>query len=209
MSDLGKKLQLQKAGSLLLLNAPEGFANALKGEGYTFINTDEAPAIGTFDVVQLFVRNKEELDFFAPLAVPLLKADGALWIAYPKKSSGVRSDLTRDKGWRTVADFGYEAVRQIAVDSTWSMLRFKHMSERKQASMFGIDLPGIDRQTKTVVPPEDMQEALEQAGLTEAFNKLAFTHRKEYVVAVLEAKRPETRAKRIKMAIDGLTKKAT
>ncbi|WP_246000993.1 YdeI/OmpD-associated family protein [Pontibacter diazotrophicus] len=60
-----------------------------------------------------------------------------------------------------------------------------------------MDLPGIDRKTKTVTVPEDMQQALEEAGVLEQFKQLAFTHRKEYVVAVLEAKRPETRAKRI------------
>jgi hypothetical protein len=208
MSELGKKLQLKPGHHLLLLNAPEIFAQALASEAYAFTRTDgEAPAAGTYDNVQLFVRNREELDHFAPQAVAVLKPEAMLWIAYPKKSSGIKTDLNRDNGWSTVAALGYTGVRQVAIDRTWSALRFKHASERKEASAFGVDMPGIDRKTKTVTVPEDLQQALEEAGLLEAFNKLAFTHRKEHVVAVLEAKRPETRTRRIGKTIEQLAKK--
>lgn len=209
MAEIGKKLQLKPTQAILLLNAPDSFARDLTEEGYTFTHAAEAPSVGAYDAVQLFVRNKEELEAYAPEAISLLKPEAILWIAYPKKSSGIKSDLTREEGWNTVAGLGYTGVRQVAIDETWSSLRFKHKSERKEASMFGVDMPGIDRRTKTVVPPEDMQQALEQEGLVEAFNKLAFTHRKEHVVAVLEAKRPETRAKRIQKAIELLRGKSS
>jgi hypothetical protein len=208
MSELGKKLQLKPSHQLLLLNAPESFAQALAAEGYTFTRTDEdAPAVGVYDAVQLFVRSKEELGHFAPQAVAVLKPEAMLWIAYPKKSSGIKTDLNRDHGWSTMTDAGYAGVRQVAIDDTWSALRFKHASKLKPGSMFGVDLPGIDRKAKTVIVPEDMQQALEEAGVLEVFNKLAFTHRKEHVVAVLEAKRPETRTRRIGKTIEQLAKK--
>lgn len=208
MSELGKKLQLKPSQQQLLLNAPEAFAQALAAEGYSITRADEAvPAVGVYDAVQLFVRSKEELDHFAPQAVAVLKPEGMLWIAYPKKSSNIKTDLNRDSGWGAVAELGYAGVRQVAIDETWSALRFKHGSERKEASTFGVDRPGIDRKTKTVTVPADLQQALEEAGLLKTFNRLAFTHRKEHVVAVLEAKRPETRARRIGKTIEQLVKK--
>lgn len=207
MPELAKKLQLKPDHELLLLNAPEVFAQALSAEGYSFTRADEAPAAGTYDVVHLFVQRKEDLEKSGPQAIALLKPEGMLWIAYPKKSSGIKTDLNRDSGWETMSALGYSGVRQVAIDDAWSALRFRHQSERKEASVFGVDLPGIDRKTKTVTVPEDMQQALEEAGLLEQFNQLAFTHRKEYVMAVLEAKRPETRAKRISKAIEQLARK--
>ncbi|MFD2999962.1 YdeI/OmpD-associated family protein [Pontibacter toksunensis] len=205
MSELAKKLQLKPSHNLLLLNAPEAFAQALSAAGYTFTRADEAPAVDTYDAVQLFVQSKEELEKLGPQAVAMLKPEGMLWIAYPKKASGIKANLNRDKGWEALFSLGYSGVRQVAINDTWSALRFKHKTERKEASTFGVDMPGIDRKTKTVTVPEDMQQALEEAGLLDQFSQLAFTHRKEYVVAVLEAKRPETRAKRIGKTIEQLT----
>ncbi|MCX2741911.1 YdeI/OmpD-associated family protein [Pontibacter anaerobius] len=203
MADLGKKLQLKTEQPLLLLQAPEKVAQTLQQEGYTFTKSDEAPSMGAYAAVLLFVQRAAELEALGPQALALLQPEGILWVAYPKKTSGVKTDLTRDKGWQVMAQMQYEAVRQVAVDDVWSALRFRHKTERRQESMFGVDRPGIDRSTKTVVVPEDMKTALQEAGLLEAFESMAFTHRKEYVVAVLDAKRPETRASRIAKAVEG------
>ncbi|MFD2246896.1 YdeI/OmpD-associated family protein [Pontibacter ruber] len=204
MQNLGKKLQVKPDHKLLLLNAPEEVAQTLSSEGYTFATQEATGEKGTFDAVQLFVKSRAELERDAPQAIEALKPAGMLWIAYPKKSSKITSDLTRDEGWQAVADMGYEGVRQIAIDDTWSSMRFKQAAERKEPSMFGVDYPGIDRKTKTVTIPEDLREALEAVGLLESFEKLAFTNRKEIVVAILDAKRPETRASRIGKTIEQL-----
>ncbi|MCC9135836.1 YdeI/OmpD-associated family protein [Pontibacter silvestris] len=99
---------------------------------------------------------------------------------------------------------GYEVVRQISVDDMWSFLRFKHQSVRKEPSKYGTDMPEIERKSKTVIPPDDLLQALEAAGLGNAFQNLSFIQRKEYSVAVLEARRPETRANRIQKAVEQL-----
>ncbi|WP_299817865.1 YdeI/OmpD-associated family protein [uncultured Pontibacter sp.] len=207
MAELGKKLQLKTDSHVLLLNAPDGFAKVLAGEGYTYENATEVPESGAFEAVQLFVRNVEELNRFVPQVVPLLKPNVLFWIAYPKKSSGIKTDLSRDDGWKAVTVLGYESTRLVSLDTTWSSARYRRASERAKPSVFGIDLPGIDRKTKTVIVPDDMQEALRQAGVESIFDKLAFTHRKEYVLAVLDAKRPETKAKRMQKIIDDLQAK--
>lgn len=202
MPELKKKLQLKAASELLLLHSPKDIATALTEEGVAVTRAGDAPATDACEAVLLFVQCRQQLEQEAPLAVSLLKPAGLLWMAYPKKSSGTETDLTRDDGWSTMATLEYEPVRQVALNDTWSALRFRHRSERKTASTFGLDRPGIDRRTKTVVVPDALQQALEEAGLSEQFSQLAFTHRKEHVVAVLEAKRPETRASRIRKVVE-------
>ena len=77
------------------------------------------------DFVQLFVRDSAELATYAPAALAAIKRDGVFWIAYPKKSARVTTDLTRDRGWAPVTAAGLRPVTQIAVDETWSALRWR------------------------------------------------------------------------------------
>lgn len=60
---------------------------------------------------------------------------------------------------------------------------------------------------RTVVVPADLAEALEAAGVREAFDALSFSHRREHVQAIEEAKKPETRARRIAKAVEMVAKK--
>ncbi len=64
-----------------------------------------------------------------------------------------------------------------------------------------------DRDKRTVEIPTDLAEALKEANLTEAFAKMSYTHQKEYVVAINEAKKAETRIRRINKAIEMIGKK--
>jgi hypothetical protein len=60
----------------------------------------------------------------------------------------------------------------------------------------------LDAGPRTVEVPADLAKALKAAGATEAFERLAFTHRKEHVRAVEDAKKPETRERRIAKAVE-------
>jgi uncharacterized protein YdeI (YjbR/CyaY-like superfamily) len=59
-----------------------------------------------------------------------------------------------------------------------------------------------DTEKRTVEMPSDLAEALKKADLTEVFSKLSYTHQKEYVNAVNEAKKEETRLRRIERTIE-------
>jgi hypothetical protein len=64
----------------------------------------------------------------------------------------------------------------------------------------------VERDTaeRTVDVPEDFAAALTEAGLREAFDKLAYSHRREHVQAINDAKKPETRQRRIGKALEML-----
>lgn len=81
--------------------------------------------------------------------------------------------------------------------------------EHRNASGIGagdeIDVTLVEDTAQRIVDvPDDLARALEGAGLRAAFDRLAYTHRKEHVRAIEEAKKPETRARRIEKAIEML-----
>ena len=63
------------------------------------------------------------------MALESITYDGVLWISYPKRSSKVKTDLSRDVGWDVVANAGLRPVTQVSVDETWSALRFRPLEQ--------------------------------------------------------------------------------
>ncbi|MCU0489930.1 MAG: DUF5655 domain-containing protein [Anaerolineales bacterium] len=114
-----KKLNLKIGQRVLLLDPPTGYAERLDEV------RPELNAVGIYDFVQLFVPDSTALAARWAEALAVLGPQGALWICYPKIQSGLNSDLTRDAGWEPVFKAGYRPVTQIAIDETWSALRFK------------------------------------------------------------------------------------
>lgn len=58
-----------------------------------------------------------------------LKPDSLLWIAYPKGSSQIKTDVNRDTLWKTIEPTGWRPVRQIVLDEVWSAMRFRPSSQ--------------------------------------------------------------------------------
>jgi hypothetical protein len=114
---LSQKLQIKPGMRLQVLNAPVQFADSL-----TALVDSNA---GEFEVVLIFVEQMAELDESLSMTGQRLAPGGMLWIAYPKKTGAIRSDLNRDVLWRAVEPAGYQAVMQVSLDETWSALRFK------------------------------------------------------------------------------------
>jgi hypothetical protein len=131
---LPQKLGLKPGYRLLVLHAPVGsealFAPLPEGAVLALIEEpagagDSSAAPGIFDCVLAFVRDRADLDRQAAAAVGALKPGGLLWFAYPKISAKRRSDINRDAGWDRLTERGLRPVAAIAVDATWSALRFR------------------------------------------------------------------------------------
>jgi hypothetical protein len=125
-SSLVKKLGLKPGRRALILNAPDGYRALLDPlpEGVDLAATPD----GIFDFVQLFAKNKADLAQYAPAAMAALKPGGMLWIAFPKKTSKIQTDISRDTGWDVVQQAGWQGVFLISVDDVWSAMRFRPAS---------------------------------------------------------------------------------
>src|SRR3569833_2868809 len=97
ISQLAKKLQVKPGKNWLLFNAPNNYLILLEPlpEGATV----SYEAKGSFDGVQLFVKNSTELVANLNVVVPALRPDSIFWVIYPKKSSGIESDLEMMSSW--------------------------------------------------------------------------------------------------------------
>jgi len=120
---LAGKLRMQPGQRVLIMNAPTGYVEGLDPlpEGIALAEVPE----GKYDFVHLFATNGAELERLGPVAVESVTYDGLLWISYPKRSSKVKTDLSRDVGWDVVANAGLRPVTQVSIDETWSVLRFR------------------------------------------------------------------------------------
>ena len=119
---LAKKLGIKAGHRVGLIGAPEGFEATLEGlpEGVRLSRR----AAGRLDVIVFFTRRASELARrFGGLADQLDEA-GGLWVAWPKKSSGVATDVVEGVVRQTGLAGGLVDNKICAVDETWSALRF-------------------------------------------------------------------------------------
>ena len=119
---LAKKIGIKEGSRIALVNAPKDFQfepKELPGN-VEFVK----PAAKSLDIILFFVTTERALaKEFSKLAARLT-ANGMIWIAWPKKSSGVATDLSFDRVQSIGLDAGLVDVKICAVDETWSGLKF-------------------------------------------------------------------------------------
>jgi hypothetical protein len=121
--DLARKLLIKTGQRIIVRHCPDDFHDVFKQLGAAFDR-------GTIAEITLsFVRMQSDVDNASKEAIALTAPGGVLWMAYPKKSGSVDSDLTRDSGWESFARAGWRPVSQIAIDESWSALRFRPIED--------------------------------------------------------------------------------
>jgi len=133
LSPMAKKLRLAPEHRVAVLNAPDGYVDKLR-PGPSAITT-ELQQSEPYDVVLLFVKDVDDLRRLGPTAIRAAKADGLLWITYPKggKTRGV-TDLPATPWWvrrdvlgEITSEKGFKPVAFVAIDDNWTALRFKRV----------------------------------------------------------------------------------
>jgi hypothetical protein len=119
---LAKKIGIKEGSRVALVNAPKDFQFEPKElpDNVEFVR----PTAKSLDIILFFVTTERALaKDFGKLAARLT-ANGMIWIAWPKKSSGVATDLSFERVQRIGLDAGLVDVKICAVDETWSGLKF-------------------------------------------------------------------------------------
>jgi hypothetical protein len=119
---LPTKLGIKAGHSIAYLNAPGDFDELMHPMPDDV--TISTRATGTKDVIVLFATSEADLRKRFPAAKKALAYDGGLWFAYPKKASGVPTDLTFENAQRMGLDAGLVDNKSCAIDEVWSGLRF-------------------------------------------------------------------------------------
>ena len=119
---LPKKLGIREGSRVAVVSAPDGFTRVL-GPLPPGVEL-RTGARGRCDVVVFFVTRRAELARRFPGFVRALEPDGGLWVAWPKKTSGVATDLVFERVQEVGLGCGLVDNKVAAIDDTWSGLRF-------------------------------------------------------------------------------------
>jgi Bacteriocin-protection, YdeI or OmpD-Associated len=209
---LFEKLQYKDEKNLLIQGLPSSIEKQFSKLAFAK-NVTPLLKSRRIDFALVFAINETQLNGILRDVLPALHDEAKLWIAYPKSSSKIVTNLNRDCSWDMVVNAGYEGVRSVALDTVWSALRFKraeHIKDRTRASANGgtpLKVEGVDTETRTVTPPDDLMKLLQLKKNKKAYDfleSLSFTNKKEYVTWINSAKKAETKQSRLEATVEKL-----
>lgn len=129
---LPRRLGIREGDRVAVIAAPRGYPEALA----------ELPGVhvhdtvrGRNDVIVFFAARRNELSRRFASFVRSLDRDGGLWIAWPKRTSGVITDLTENEVREVGLGAGLVDNKVCAIDETWSGLRFVYRVEDRRAGV--------------------------------------------------------------------------
>jgi len=218
-TSISDKLRIKPQYNLLTLNAPADFKKGLLGlpEGVKLSDSGK-----NYNQVHWFVLSKAQLEKEMSKVMKLVlrqaqdnKPDVTVWVYYPKGSSKIQTDLTRDKGWDCLLAESDKLtwISLISFNDTWSVFGFRAKTEadknkeakgKPEREIFN----WVNPKTKEIKLPDDLAAALKKNKKEAAyFDTLSFTNKKEYIEWIVMAKREDTRKERVKGTVERLGKK--
>ena len=204
-----QKLRIKDGFTLLTINGPHEFKGHI---GPLPKGVQISSSAKDYNQVHWFVNTKSQMEKELNKVLKLVKGDVVCWIYYPKGSSGIQTDLTRDKGWDALLKHTeLQWISLISFDETWSTFGFRLRTDadkKKDATPKEREIfKWVNPKTKEVHLPDDLSSNLQRnKKQREFFDALSFTNKKEYIEWIVTAKREETRNERIKGTIERLGK---
>jgi hypothetical protein len=117
-TSLARKLGVTPGSMVLLDGPPADFTLSADGARIT-----RRPGPGPYDVIVCFCRTRERLAARWAILHPRTTPAGALWVAWPKRASGVPTDLDENAVRKYALSHGRVDVKVCAIDDTWSGLK--------------------------------------------------------------------------------------
>ncbi|ABF39218.1 conserved hypothetical protein [Candidatus Koribacter versatilis Ellin345] len=126
---LVQKLGIKPGHRIATVSEPPSFDKALGAlpEGAAFVGSTAK----NVDVVVAFETDAKQFQKHLPGLASRIKQDGMIWIAWPKKASGVQTDLTEDPIRNFALKLGLVDIKVCAIDETWSGLKLVIRKENR------------------------------------------------------------------------------
>ncbi len=158
--------------------------------------------------IMIPVTHRQQLQEAMDQWAERLKTVRVFWIAHPKKSSKIASDLGRDESWIIMEEYGFIPNFSVAIDEKWSGLRFKFDPNKpKWISDYAMKKKNPGSRPE-IIPPLELMEAWKKYPEAQSFYEtLSYSCKKEYSLYVSEAKKEETRITRAQKVLDSLLQK--
>jgi hypothetical protein len=199
-----EKLQLKEERNLLIQGLPSTIEKQFIKLSFAK-NITPLLKVKKIDFALVFAISKNQLRDILKDVLPALNENAKLWIAYPKLTSKIVSDLSRDCNWECVAQLGYEAVRMISLDHVWCAMRFKKAEQVKHIFEDTIHSEFVDKNARVITTPYELENLFIVNTEAKAFfDGLSFSNKKEYVVWINGSKKEDTKLARLKSTIEKL-----
>ena len=204
-----EKLQLKEEKNLLIQGLPSSVEKQFAKLSY---NKNLTPLLKTrkIDFALIFAINQLQLNNILKEVFSALHPESKLWIAYPKTTSKIVSDLNRDASWEILSKNDYEAVRQVTLDHVWTAMRFKKLDQIPNRNRTFVEFKSAnikvdDFEKRLIALPIELDKlfgAHEEA--REFFISLSILNQKEYLSWIQGAKKEETKQKRLEATLEKL-----
>src|SRR4051812_6571310 len=119
-----EKLQILNEKTLLIQGLPSSIEKQFCKLSFA---KNLTPLLRTrkIDFALLFAVNETQLNSILEDIMPALKEDSKLWVAYPKLTSKITTDLNREGSWNKLVEAEYENSEQVSLDHVWHAVYFK------------------------------------------------------------------------------------
>jgi hypothetical protein len=124
-----EKLQLNDEKNLLIQGLPSSIEKQFAKVSFSKSVT---PLLKSrrIDFALVFAVNQNQLGSIMQDVLPAMHEEGKLWIAYPKATSKIVSDLNRQCTWACLKSKGFESVLETQLDHVWTAVRFSKQGIR-------------------------------------------------------------------------------
>lgn len=201
-----EKLQLKEEKNILVQGLPSSIEKQ-------FIKLNFAKSVTPLlknrgiDFALVFAISKTQLSDILSDVLPAMHSEGKLWIAYPKVTAKIVSDLCRDCDWSVMTAMGFETVCMTELDNTWNAINFKKLEVTVKKTFIPVSSPveAIAVKARKVSIPDELKSVFRKnKNASDFFDSLPITNKREYVEWVGEAKRMETKNKRLESVLEKL-----
>jgi hypothetical protein len=122
------KLQLKNEKTILIQGLPSSIEKQFVKLSFAK-NLTPLLRSRKLDFALIFAVNELQLNGILQDIMPALKEETKFWVAYPKATSKIVTDLNRDSSWHKLTTAGFESGEQVALDHVWVAVNFKKMEE--------------------------------------------------------------------------------
>lgn len=123
MKPVVEKLGILNASKIFIWNSPEDYHN-LVGAGLDDFRIQDNSEPGKMDLIHLFCRSLHELETAVLEYKKYIRKNGVIWISWPKKSSGMNTDLNDGNLRSFPLSLGLVDIKVCSINETWSALKF-------------------------------------------------------------------------------------
>ena len=218
-SSLFEDLELKDERSLLIQGLPSSIEKVFVKLSYAK-NVTPLLKSRKIDFALIFAVNQNQLNNILREVFSALHSNSKLWIAYPKQTSKIVSDLNRQCSWDLLVQSGFENINLVSIDNVWNAVRFKKtevaslpLPIKNGTSVSSVEhkevtsvTPLVDFDKNLVVPPAELEKIFKKhKEAKEFFTSLSVTHQNEYVSYLEDSKKGETKQRRLESVVEKLT----